>query len=529
MIFAPMLLAAILAGVYLTWDPPSADLAAQTFRADLYADGGFAAWNNAWYAGHHLPGYSLLSPPLMAWLSPQLVGALSAVAAAGLFGALAHHRYGSSARLGVLWFAVATATNLFTGRLTFALGVALGLAALLALQRGRRVLAIAFAVLTAFASPVAGLFLAIAGAAVALARRPVVAGRGAWIGGAAVVIAAAASIAALVAAFPLEGVEPFVASAFWNVPIFAAVALVLLPGDARVLRWGVALYALAAIALFAFDNAVGGNAARLGALFAGPVLALALVRRRPVALAVLAVPLLVWQLFPAVRDVSDAIDDPSVERSFHAPLVEELDALTVGAPTRVHVLATRNRWEAVYVARAYPLARGWVRQAESEDFDLFQDGNLTADAYLGWLRERAVSYVAVPLGVELDYLATDEAALIDAGLPYLDPIWENEDWRLYALTEEAPFVATTTSSLVPATDARLAALGPDSFEMTADSPGSYLVRIHYTRYWKVVDGDACVEREGEWTRLDVSAASVVRVKADFGLDALFGARDPCSA
>ena len=526
MVLAPMLLAAVAAGIYLAADPASADLAAQTFRADLYAEGGFAVWNNAWYSGHHLPGYSLLFPPLAAWLSPQLVGAISAVASAGLFGALAHHRFGPQAWIGVLWFAFATATNLLTGRLTFALGLAVALAALLAVQRRRPVVGAALGLLTSFSSPVAGFFLALAGAAVWIAERREPR-RGVRVAAVATALAALAGIAALIVAFPLGGVEPFVASAFWYVPIICAVALVLIPGDERVVRWGVALYGLAAVVLFLVDNAVGGNITRLGALFAGPVLALTLAGRRPVALAILALPLLAWQWGPAIRDVSDAAGDPSVERAFHAPLVEELDSLTAGAPARVHVLPTRNRWEAVHVAPHHPLARGWLRQAESDDFDLFDGGDLTEDAHLEWLRERAVSYVAVPLGVELDYLAEDEAALIEGGLPYLDPVWENEDWRLYAVTADAPLVSTPEAPLEPAADARLAALGPDWFELTADEEGSYLVRIHYTRYWRVSQGDACLARDGDWTVVEVEAASVVRVEASFALEALFGSPDGC--
>jgi hypothetical protein len=528
MLVAPILVAAALAGVYLAWDPASADLAAQTFRTDLFEAGGFALWNNSWYAGHFLPGYSLLFPPLAALIGPRLVGALAAVAAAGLFAALAHDRFGERARLGALWFGAATATNLFTGRLTFALGVAIGLAALLALRRGRSRLAPVFAVLTSFASPVAGLFLAIAGAAVAIAARRAGGDGGAgWRPGGAVAIGATGAVIAMALAFPTDGIEPFVISAFQNVPIFAAVALVLIPGDERVLRWGIALYGIVAVALFVFDNAVGGNVTRLGALFAGPVMALALAGRRPLALAIVALPLLWWQWSAPIRDVAAAIGDPSVERSFHRPLVAELDRRTVGAPTRVQVLPTRNRWEAVYVAEAYPLARGWLRQAESDDFDLFQDGRLDSGSYFAWLLDHAVDYVAVPEGVELDYLATDEAELIDSGPPYLDPIWRNPDWRLYEVAGKSTLV-TAPDGPVPSADARMAAIGPESFEVTADAPGDYLVRVRYSRYWQVVAGDACVERDGDWTLLRVRSASVVAVEARFSLGAMVGARDQCS-
>ena len=73
-VLASTLLAAALAAVYLIWAPSSQDLAAATFSADLFSDHGFAIWNNAWYSGHYLLSYSVLYPPLGAWLGPRLVG-----------------------------------------------------------------------------------------------------------------------------------------------------------------------------------------------------------------------------------------------------------------------------------------------------------------------------------------------------------------------------------------------------------------------------------------------------------------------
>src|SRR5207237_156157 len=72
--------------------------------------------------------------------------------------------------IGAVWFALATGTNLFTGRLTFAVGVAVALSALLAAQRGRRALALVLASGSSVASPVAGLFLALGAIAYALGQ-----------------------------------------------------------------------------------------------------------------------------------------------------------------------------------------------------------------------------------------------------------------------------------------------------------------------------------------------------------------------
>jgi hypothetical protein len=516
-----MLVAALLAIVYLALGPSSGDLAAQTFRADLFSAHGFLLWNDDWYGGHYLPGYSLLFPPLGAALGPRLVGAVAVVIAAGLFGALARHRYGDRARLATLWFGIGAATMLFAGQITFALGVAIGLGSMLALQRSHPVAAGILALLVVCASPVAGLFVGLAGLAVIVT--------GDRFGGGAVAVGAAVGLAALALAFPTEGYFPFVVSAFLPVPLLVGAGLLLLPPEERVLRSGLVLYGVLALAAFAFHTPVGANAARLGSLFGGPVLAAALVGRRPVALAVVALPLLYWQWVAPVREIADAIDDPSVKESYYEPLVSALDRRAGEEPVRIEIPPTLNRWEADFVAPRFSLARGWLRQLESDDFDLFTGGNLTPDAYKWWLDDRGVSYVALP-DASLDYLAGDEAALIRGGLPYLRPVWSNEHWHLYRVKRPAGLMSRAGDLPGPAGPRdRLTELGPASFALAVRDPGPYLVRVHYTPYWTVTAGNACVERNGDWTRVEVRAPGPVAVSARFSLGGLVGRGRECSA
>lgn len=497
-----MLVAAVLAAVYLIWSPYSPDLAAQTFRADIFSAHGYLLWNNDWYAGHYLLGYSLTYPPLGALLGPRLLGALAAVAAAGLFGALARHRFGDRARVATLWFGAATVTNLLTGRITFALGVAVGLGALLALQRRRPVLAPALGVLTAFSSPVAALFVALAAAAVA---------RGEWRRPAATLaLATLAAALALSVAFPTAGYFPFVLSAFLPIPLLGLGVLALTPAGEDWLRRATLLY-LAVSLLFAIAHTpVGANAARLGALFGGPVVALVLAERRRWILALLAIPLIYWQWVSPVRDVSDARGDASVHASYYEPLLGELNSLHPG-PVRIEVPPTRDRWESAYIAPHYALQRGWLRQLESDDFSLFQNGNLAPASYHAWLDEHAISYVALP-DVQSDYLAEDEAELIRGGLPYLQPVWRNENWSLYRVKDATPIAG-------PA-GARLTGLGPADFSLDAEQAGAFLVRIHYTPYWTVTAGDACVSRSGDWTLVRAAGPGEVSVAARFSIGGL---------
>ena len=130
-------LSSLLALLMLIWSPPVGDLAAQVFRTELFQLAGLAIWNGSWYGGHYTLTYSLLFPPLAALLGPQPVGMLAVVASSYLFDRLVRDRWGVEARWATLWFAAGVVTLLADGQLTFALGVAFGLAALRCLQLDR--------------------------------------------------------------------------------------------------------------------------------------------------------------------------------------------------------------------------------------------------------------------------------------------------------------------------------------------------------------------------------------------------------
>jgi hypothetical protein len=502
--------AAIFVAAYLIVAPSPADLAAQTFRADLFSAHGYLIWNDLWYSGHSLAGYSVVYPPLGALLGPRVVGALAALASAAAFAALARPRYGDRARLAIWWFGSATVTNLVSGRITFALGLAFGLGAMLALQSRRTAIAAVAAVVTSLTSPVAGVFLAFAAAVRATLDEP---GRAL-----AVAAAALASLLVLSLAFPTPGWFPFAFSAFLPVPLAVLAVLAIVPAEERWLRRGAVAYG-ALCALFALIHSpIGANAARLGSLFCGPLVALTLGGRRPLLLLAVAIPLLYWQWVAPIRDFVDQAGDPATHRSFFRPLVTELGRVTRGAPVRIEIPPTHDRWESAYVAPRYPLARGWLRQLEAADIHRFTGGRLTAGYYRRWLDRRAVAYVAVP-DAKLDYIATDEVALIDGGLPYLRPIWRNGDWTLYHVRRPAPLASG---------GARLEHVGAADFALRAPRAGSYLVRIHYTPYWTVSSGAGCVSKAGSWTRVEAGAAETISVAARFTFGGLFRHSQSCS-
>lgn len=533
---APGLLAAVLATVYLLWQPASIDLAAAEYRSWLFGREGLALYDLQWYGGHHMPAYSTLFPPLGWLLGPRLVGALSAVAAAILFDRLAHDRFGRRAWLGSLWFAAGTSTILLSGRLTFGLGLAIALGALLALQRSReaargrrRVLqgvALTLGVLTALASPVAAIFLAMAATAYAVAEpwpapstwRGVLSER--RLSGLGLAAATVVPVGVLSVAFPEGGIEPFVVSAYWPVLALAAVGLWLIPREERTLRAGVVLYALGCTAAFVLETPVGGNSARLGALCAGPLLALALWPRRRVVLALLALPLLFWQWTSAYHDVRSANGDPSVEAAFYAPLNAFLDrAEARGEIGRVEIPFTKLHWESRYVAPRHELARGWERQLDHKVNSVFYEGELTPARYRAWLDRMAVRWVALP-DTRFDYSARAEAKLIAGGLPYLREAWSGDGWRIFAVEDPAPLVSGPAS---------ITGLSPDTVTLDVRRPGELHLRMHWTPYWAVARGDACVAPDGgEQTLLRVARAGEVRLVTRFSLGRIAAQSPRCS-
>jgi hypothetical protein len=526
-------LSSALALAMLLWSPPVGDLAAQVFRAELFQRAGLAIWNGSWYGGHYTLTYSLLFPPLAALLGPQLVGTLAVVSSSYLFDRLVRDRWGVEARWATLWFAVGVVTLLADGQLTFALGVAFGLATLRCLQLGRPAPALCAAALCPLASPVAGAFLAgilLVGSGEP-GRRP---GRFA--------LAAGGISLALVLvpnlAFPEAGQFPFVFSSYVAIPLWCAGALVLTQGvrrEERQLRRVLVAYTVASTLLWIAPNAMGGNAVRLGALFGGPVLAAVMLSRRPrptvpvwffaplLALAIAGS--LYWQLTASVAQIARSVGDPSTAAAYFHPAARWLRAHDAQG-MRIEVPPTANHWEAAYLAPKFELARGWLRQLDTTRDDLFyQERALTHAAYGSWLRSNAISYVALP-DAPLDYSSQDERRLILADPTYLTLRFRSQHWRIYEVGDPKPLVAP-----LGAAAAETLWFGRQGFALDVERPGEFLVRVNFTPYWSISHGVGCILRHGDWTVARASRPGTFRVAADFSVgrawNAVTGARKTC--
>jgi hypothetical protein len=489
--------AAALGGAYLLLPRMGTDLAAQVARADFFAGHGYTPIDLRWYGGVDQLGYSLVSQPVMTLLGVRVTGVVAVILSALALAVLLRRTAAPRPMLGALLGAACITGNLVSGRVTYALGVLFGLAALLALTYWRlRWLAAVLALVASATSPVAGLFLGLAGVALLVSGR-----------------LAAGLLIAVPAAVPLALTAAFLGDGGWmNISradaarsiVTSLLVAVLVPG--RPVRVAGVLSALGVLATALVHTPVGLNATRLVTMFALPVLAgyaavPARERRMPAwALAVLLIAVCWWQPPVVVADVRD-IGNPTAGAAYFAPLRDRLAQATLTG--RVEIPPTRDYWEAAALGDV-PLARGWLRQADIDRNPLFfttvpgapgTGVRLTAGSYRTWLADQCVQFVAVP-DAELSWPGRAEASMINRGLPYLTQIWSDAHWRLFRVANPQPIVPA------PAT---LVAQSATSVTFDVPTASDVTIRVHHYD-WLTVDNHAVVLASGDWTLVRVPAA-----------------------
>jgi hypothetical protein len=500
----PELLTAIVCGVVVALGQRGPDLPAQAYRVSLIRHHGLVIFDSHWYGGHSLPGYSMLFSLLAALLGSRLVGALSCIAATAAFTRLLRGRDAVGHDVAVIWFAVVSAVDLVVGRLPFALGLAFGVAALAAARERRPSRVFALSLLCGAASPLAAAFLLL----VAAAWLPTGGWRRTW------PFAASGSGIVVAAVFGEGGSFPFPWASLVLVLVFVALGLVLAPAESIVVRRALWLYGVASVVSFLVPNPVGGNMIRLGAVVAGPLAAYELLRRRRVlVLAVLAVPLLAWQLAPVPASFATS-RGASARASYYTGLLAYLSSQSE-PQGRVEVPLTQGRWETDYLAAALPLARGWERQLDIAHNEVLYDVDLNASAYHDWLLANGVRWVALP-DAPLDASETGEAALLQRTHPpsYLQLVWHDAHWKLWQVRDARPLATGPV---------RLVSFGVSRIDLQMLRAGAAVVLVRWTRFWQVVAGDACVSPTPDgWTQVTAGRPGPVTLSAQVGLSSLAG-------
>ena len=501
--------AVALSTVLLIVLPQGSDLAAHEYQLSLFAQHGWTLWDNFWYGGRYtFVTYSVLYYPVAAVLGIKLLALAAVATAVAAFTLVTAREWGGDAIWASRVFAVVWAGFVVTAAFPFALGVALGVLALVAVQARARQRFALLALLTLLASPLAFGLLSVVAAGLFFARRC------SWRDEVvlAVPLVGLGFVEILLwRLFPDPGRYPFPVAQFAAAVTFCVlgVAATWRVDRARPLAWIFITYLLVCSAAFVFPSAVGENIARLRYMaLPVAVLALSLRRWRP-RLPALALLLLAaaWNLTPLGWIVDRNVGDSAGTSAYWADTSAFLHA-RLTPNHRVEVVDTASHWASYYLARQHlPLARGWYRQ---DDFPrnavLYSD--LTAKRYLHWLHSLAVLYVVLP-DVQLDYSAQAEAELLRGKANPLRPVARLRHVTVFAVPDARPLVTGPG-------EAEVVGMTQKTVAVALSAPGRYRIAVRYSPYWRASRG--CVSDSADGAiALTVYAAGRSRLTLDVGL------------
>jgi hypothetical protein len=423
-----VLLATLNGVAFLLVRPDVNDLWAARARTSAVEHGvGLTYWFS-WFGGGSTPGnYSVITPYLSAVITTELLCALSAVAIPLLcmvaLKGTAHPRAGTAVA------AFTAGVNLWSGRVPFLFGAAVAIGALITLRYRKLVPTLLLTVISILASPVSGAFLAAGLSGVFISYKE-------YRRLALVTIAAVGvSLAAVAVVFGAPGPEPF--SDALKVEAVCGLLLLLLARPPVYMRTTIWLSSIATFVLATFPNGMGSNWARI-VWFCLPVAVVAMSTLRTWILMLLVVPLMVTGTSGTIVDLENA-GKPISTVAYYKQLVDEVDTLPDLKNYRIEVVnhGAHAAYDALLGHAA--LARGWETQEDNALNKAIQGGTLDATTYKVWLDNNAVGYVALPSMTVNTYAEYD---LVETGsVPYLQLIWQTEDWKLFRVLNPVPIMA----------------------------------------------------------------------------------------
>jgi hypothetical protein len=435
-----------------------------------------------WFGGI-VPGhYSVLLPQLVRVLDPALLGAIATAVSV-----LLCHRLLRGSRHATLatWLAaVAASASLWSGRVPFAVASSLMLLGLLCVRERRTAFAAVMGVLTVLASPVAGAFLALGLAGVALHDRDrrttamVTAG------------CATTTLVGIGLYFGHPGPQefPLVAALL----CCAALVAMLFARPAPFVRTVLVLALLACPVVALVGNGLGSNLERLVWLYL-PVATAATGRARLRVVALVTCFALTCALVGSARDLWVAAQ-PMSDPRYTDGLVAELERTPGLDSYRVEVVPDGTHVSAYTLLDHASLARGYETQSDRALNAVLYSEDLDAAGYRRWLDENAVGYVA--LGSRTLRPGVEDTLVRSGDLPYLELVWSDADWSLFRVQDARPIVEPP-AQVLEATQSQLRLSVPTAGWLPVRVRWSRFLRAHGTGFWP---GVVAPDQDG-WTRI----------------------------
>jgi hypothetical protein len=131
------------------------------------------------------------------------------------------------------------------------------------------------------------------------------------------------------------------------------------------------------------------------------------------------------------------------------------------------------------------LARGWYRQIDIKENELFYRSTLEPETYRAWLRKLGIRYVVLP-ETQLDRKsAAPEAGLLRSGRSGLNVALLTETATVYELPGATPILSGPGA-------ASLTRFDHDRIDGRVAQPGAYKLAVRHTPYWVIASGEVCL-------------------------------------
>ncbi len=448
---------------------------------------GSLLWDNEWYGGaYQLVSYGFVFYWLAQFINYTVLVVASAAALPILFYVYMRRIYAVTDILPSAVLAGVLAVYLANGQDPFLFALALTFGGLVADACGRRLPAAVLIGVASFANPVAVAVGAIFLVAQYLARPERRGGLHRL-----ALFLVPFFVARLVltlffweaSSYTYAGYEVLIYSSFGA----GGVALALVSDDPQRRAKAILFGTFGAVALLAAllpANPMGGTFGRFFFVFGVPLfLTVRRVLMPRVAVIAILVGVAVGQLIlPAGHFVSPA-EGVSTKPVFFAGALA-FAASHYDPDYRYHVVALSNHWEAYYFPLdGYAITRGWYRQSDALHNELLNQPTFSADQYVAWLHDMGVEYVFLP-HAPLDNSGPQETAILTTD-PRFTEVYRSPDWTIYRLQDAQPIAVAQDG---PGT-AHVTAFDRESIALTVSRPGSYLVKVSWSPYWRVAAGE----------------------------------------
>jgi len=512
---------------------PGWDDAAHAYKVLLLRDGSSVFWDNYWYGG----GYGAVTYGFVFyWLAQYVSGAVIVVIAAGSLPVTFYLYQRGMWKTDDIWpawaFAFVMAMYQANGQDPFVLALALTIGGLALLARGHPLWAAVPVSIGIFTNPMGFVVAAIFMATDFVARPET---RRRYLVYAAAVAPAAVLRLLLGFAFTEPGSYLNETSQLMVFLAYALAGMAMAGVNAvhprRPFFTLFFIYGLVCIASFVTPGSpLGNNIGRFFMVFGAPLLILlrhTRLRRPLPGLELGAVVILLFGVLQFSTVISHYLNEserPQTTRAYVAPALQV--AAEVYEPDyRMHVVALRRHWEALYFPEAgFPITRGWYRQADAIHNSFFYSA-YDGQEYVAWLRKMGVKYVFLPTEAPLDPWSEREARILRVSSAF-DLVTRTCGWEVYAVRSPDPLLVAMGRTDPGGTDV-VERVGHQSVTFSVDGPGTYLLKFTWSPYWVLEGGPGTlrrgpdrfleieVPRGGTYTvRIEVAPSRIVEVAGD---------------